>query len=72
MYLYIGTKIIEKIDTTAAQQTVVMFFRAILFKAIKQPQKCRQNRFCKIAEKAIHIESKQSQTKNKKSYYLLH
>ena len=37
--------------------------RAVSFKAIKQPQKCRQNRFRKIAGTAIHIESKQSQTK---------
>ena len=71
-YLYIGTKIVETIDTTAARQTVVPLCRAVLLKATKQPQKCRQSRFRKVAETAIHIESKQSQTKNKITCYLLH
>ena len=46
------------IDTAAARQTVVALCHAVLFKAIKQPEKCHQNRFCKIAETAIQIESK--------------
>ena len=54
------------IDTAAARQTVVTLCHAVLFKAIKQPEKCHQNRFCKIAETAIQIESKQSQTKKQK------
>ena len=63
VYAYIGTIIVEMIDTAAARQTVVTLCHAVLFKAIKQPEKCHQNRFCKIAETAIQIESKQSQTK---------
>ena len=46
--------------------------RAASSTAVKQPQKCRQNRFRKIAEIEIHTESKQSQIKNKVSYNLLH
>ena len=52
----------------AARQTVLKLRRAVLLKAIKQLQKCRQNRFHKIAEIAINIESKQSETKNKITY----
>ena len=48
-------KIVEAIDTAAIRQTVVTLCRAVLFKAIKQPQKCSQNRFRKIAETAIHL-----------------
>ena len=64
LYIYLfGTKIFETIDTAGVQQTVVEFCRAVLFKAIKTHQKCRQNRFRIIAETEIHIESQQSQTK---------
>ena len=56
-------KIVEATDTAAIRQTVVTLCRAVLFKAIKQPQKCSQNRFRKIAETAIHLVFKQSQTK---------
>ena len=37
MYFHLfGTKIVETIDTAAAQKTVVTLCRAVLFKAIKQ------------------------------------
>ena len=52
----------------AARQTVLTLRRAVLLKAIKQLQKCCQNRFHKIAEIATNIESKQSETKNKITY----
>ena len=64
LYIYLsGTKIFETIDTAAVQQTVVKFCRAVLFRAIKTPQKCCQYRFHIIAETEIHTESKQSQKK---------
>ena len=64
LYIYLfRTKIVETIDETAARQTVVTLCRAVLFKAIKQPTKYRQNTFHKIAETAMRAESKQSQTK---------
>ena len=73
LYIYLfGTKTVETIDMAVVQQTVVTLCCTILFKAIKQPQKCLQNRFHKIAETEINTESKQIQTKNKISYYLLH
>ena len=68
VYLYIGTKTVEIIDMAAARQTVLTLRRAVLLKAIKQLQKCCQNRFHKIAEIATNIESKQSETKNKITY----
>ena len=68
VYLYIGTRIVEIIDMAAARQTVLKLRRAVLLKAINQLQKCRQNRFHKIAEIATNIESKQSETKNKITY----
>ena len=71
IYLF-GTKVVETIDMAVVQQTIVTLCCAILFKAIKQPQKCLQNRFHKFAETEINTESKQIQTKNKISYYLLH
>ena len=72
MYIYLfGTKIVETIDTAAARQTALTLCRAVLFKAIKQPQRCHQNRFRKIAATAVDTVSKQSQT-NKISYCLLH
>ena len=59
LYIYLfGTKIVETIDTAAVRQTLVTLCRAVSFKAIKQPRKCRQNRLGKIAETAIHTESK--------------
>ena len=62
LYIYLfGTKIVEMIDTANARWTVVTLCLAVLFKAIKQLQKCLQNSFCKIAETAIHTESKQKQ-----------
>ena len=43
LYIYLfGTKIVETIDTTAVWQAVVTLYRAVSFKAIKQPKKCRQ------------------------------
>ena len=61
LYIYLfGTKIVEMTDTAAARQTVVTLCCAVSFKAIKQPQKCRQNRFHEIIETAIHTECKQS------------
>ena len=72
LYIYLfGTKIVETIDETAARQTAVTLCRAVLFKAIKQPTKYRQNTFRKTAEAA----TRRVQTKpNKKKYptILLH
>lgn len=57
-YYLIGAKFIETIDTVAFPQNVVTLCRAVSFKVIN-PQKYRQNRFPKIAETAIHCESKE-------------
>ena len=46
LYIYLfRTKIVEIIDPAAVPQTVVTLCRAVLFEAIKHPQKSRQNRF---------------------------
>ena len=44
MHIYLfGTEFVETIDTAAVQQTVVTFYLAILFKAIKQLPKMLRN-----------------------------
>ena len=68
-YYHIGAKFIETIDTVAFPQNVVTLCRAVSFKVINNPQKYRQNGFPKIAETAIHCESKQ---KGKVYHYLPH
>ena len=68
LYIYLfGTKFAETIDTIAVRQTVVTWCRAVLFRAIKQQQKSRQNRFRKLAKAIIHTETRP----NKKQKILL-
>ena len=58
------TKIVEMIHACAVWETLLALRFAISFKAKKEPPKIFSKR--KIAERAIHTESKQSQTKSKK------
>ena len=66
LYIYLfETKIVETIDTAAVRQIVASLCHVVSFKVKKQLQTCRQNRFRKTAETAIHTKSKQSQSKTK-------
>ena len=50
VYLSLRNKNCWNDFTAAVRQTVVTLRRAASSTAVKQPQKCRQNRFRKIAE----------------------
>ena len=59
------TKIVEMIHACAVRETLLALRCAISFKAKKEPPKMFSKKK-KITERAIHTESKQSQTKSKK------